>query len=91
MLRLFIYLLIALAVIVPLYGGGDWFGEAELPSGAVTDFYEAIQNLPSNSVVLLAFDYDPSTAAAMDVTISLTSLITFEISSICTTVSLVER
>jgi hypothetical protein len=62
----FIYLLIALAVIIPLFGGGNWFGEAELPSGAATDFYNAIQNLPSNSVVLLAFDYDPSTAAEMD-------------------------
>jgi hypothetical protein len=62
----FVYLLIALAVIIPLFGGGDWFGEAELPSGAATDFYNAIQNLPSNSVVLLAFDYDPSTAAEMD-------------------------
>jgi hypothetical protein len=65
-LRWFIYLLIALAVIIPLFGGGDWFGEAELPSGAATDFYNAIQNLPSNSAVLLAFDYDPSTAAEMD-------------------------
>lgn len=65
-LRGFIYLLIALAVIIPLFGGGDWFGEAELPSGAATDFYDAIQNLPSESVVLLAFDYDPSTAAEMD-------------------------
>jgi len=65
-LRGFIYLLIALAVIIPLFGGGEWFGEAELPSGAATDFYKAIENLPSESVVLLAFDYDPSTAAEMD-------------------------
>ncbi|TEU14559.1 MAG: zinc-ribbon domain-containing protein [Anaerolineales bacterium] len=65
-LRRFIYLLIALAVIIPLFGEGDWFGEAELPSAAATDFYDAIQNLPLNSVVLLAFDYDPSTAAEMD-------------------------
>ena len=65
-LRRLIYLLIALAVIVPLFGGGGWFGEAELPSGAATDFYNAIQNLSSNSVVLLAFDYDPFTAAEMD-------------------------
>jgi hypothetical protein len=65
-LRRFIYLLIALAVIIPLFGEGDWFGEAELPSAAATDFYNAIQNLPSNSVVLLAFDYDPFTAAEMD-------------------------
>jgi hypothetical protein len=65
-LRRFIYLLIALAVIIPLFGGGGWFGEAELPPGAATDFYDTIQNLPSNSVVLLAFDYDPFTAAEMD-------------------------
>jgi hypothetical protein len=65
-LRWFIYLLIALAVIIPLFGEGDWFGEAELTSAAATDFYNAIQNLPSNSVVLLAFDYDPFTAAEMD-------------------------
>jgi hypothetical protein len=65
-LRRFIYLLIALAVIIPLFGGGGWFGEAELPPGAATDFYNNIQNLPSDSVVLLAFDYDPFTAAEMD-------------------------
>jgi hypothetical protein len=64
--RRVIYLLMALAVIIPLFGGGGWFGEAELPPGAATDFYDTIQNLPSNSVVLLAFDYDPSTAAEMD-------------------------
>jgi len=64
--RRVIYLLMALAVILPLFGGGGWFGEAELPPGAATDFYNTIQNLPSNSVVLLAFDYDPSTAAEMD-------------------------
>jgi hypothetical protein len=65
-LRRFIYLVIALAVIIPLFGGGGWFGEAELPPGAATDFYNTIQNLPSDSVVLLAFDYDPFTAAEMD-------------------------
>jgi hypothetical protein len=65
-LRWFIYLLIALAVVIPLFGGGNWFDEAELSPGAATDFYNTIQNLPSNSVVLLAFDYDPSTAAEMD-------------------------
>jgi hypothetical protein len=65
-LRWSIYLLIALAVIIPLFGQGDLFGEAELPPAAATDFYNAIQNLPSNSVVLLAFDYDPFTAAEMD-------------------------
>jgi hypothetical protein len=65
-LRRLIYVLIALAVIVPLFGGGNWFGEAELPSAAATDFYDTIQNLPPKSAVLLAFDYDPSTAAEMD-------------------------
>jgi hypothetical protein len=65
-LRRLIYLLIALAVIIPLFGGGDWFGETELPAGAAMEFYNTIQNLPSESVVLLAFDYDPSTAAEMD-------------------------
>jgi len=30
------------------------------------EFYNTVQNLPSESVVLLAFDYDPSTAAEMD-------------------------
>ena len=65
-LRRLIYLLIALAVIVPLFGGGSWFGETELPSGAVTDFYNVVQSLEPDSVVLLVFDYDPSTAAEMD-------------------------
>jgi len=65
-LRWFIYLLIALAVIIPLFGGGTWFGQAELPTGAVTDFYNVVQSLEPDSVVLLVFDYDPFTAAEMD-------------------------
>ena len=65
LLRRFIYLLIALAVIIPLFGGGNWFKEAAF-SETGKDFYDAIQNLPPDSVVLLAFDYDPFTAAEMD-------------------------
>jgi hypothetical protein len=65
-LRWFIYVLIALAVIIPLILGTHWFGSSSNPASAGTiEFYEFIETLPSGSVVLVAYDYDPATAAEM--------------------------
>ncbi|MGA9347505.1 MAG: zinc-ribbon domain-containing protein [Anaerolineae bacterium] len=65
-LHWFIYILIALAVIVPLILGTHWFGSSGNPASVgTTEFYEFIEALPSDSVVLVAYDYDPATAAEM--------------------------
>lgn len=65
-LRWFIYVLIALAVIVPLVLGTRWFGSSGKSAGTgTTEFYEFIEALPSGSLVLVAYDYDPATAAEM--------------------------
>lgn len=71
-LHWFIYILIALAVIVPLILGTHWFGSSGVLSSSkdgnpasvgTTEFYEFIAALPADSVVLVAYDYDPATAA----------------------------
>jgi hypothetical protein len=73
-LHWFIYILIALAVIVPLILGTHWFGSSDVLSSSkggnpvsvgTTEFYEFIEALPAGSVVLVAYDYDPATAAEM--------------------------
>jgi hypothetical protein len=81
-LHWFIYILIALAVIVPLVLpfdrlrtlGTHWFGSGGVLSSSkggnpisvgTTEFYAFIEALPSGSVVLVAYDYDPATAAEM--------------------------
>jgi hypothetical protein len=73
-LHWFIYILIALAVIVPLILGTHWFGSSGALSSSkggnpvsvgTTEFYEFIEALPAGSVVLVAYDYDPATAAEM--------------------------
>jgi hypothetical protein len=62
----FIYILIALAVIIPLLLGTRWFDSDSNPASAgATEFYEFIEALPSDAVVLVAYDYDPTTAAEM--------------------------
>ena len=62
----FIYILIALTVIVPLILGTHWFGSSGNPASVgTTEFYEFIAALPAGSVVLVAYDYDPATAAEM--------------------------
>jgi hypothetical protein len=65
-LHCFIYILIALAVTVPLILGTHWFGSSSNPASVgTTEFYEFIAALPAGSVVLVAYDYDPATAAEM--------------------------
>lgn len=56
--RRFIFLLIALAVIIPLLVP---IGLKIHVSPPAQSLYDAIEGLPSGSIVLMAFDYDPST------------------------------
>ena len=55
--RQVIYLLVALAVLVPLL---TWRAMPVNPSPEVENLYDAVQALPAGSPVLLSFDYDPT-------------------------------
>ncbi|MGD9402511.1 MAG: hypothetical protein PVF95_09625 [bacterium] len=57
--RRVIFLLIALAVIIPLI---VHYTTTIPPSEIVTDLFDAVENLPPGSKVLMSFDYGPSTA-----------------------------
>lgn len=57
--RRVIFLLIALAVIIPLIVN---YTTAIPPSALVQGLYDAVENLPPGSKVLMSFDYGPSTA-----------------------------
>ncbi len=57
--RRVIFLLIALAVIIPLI---VHYTTTIPPSQLVLDLYNAVENLPPGSKVLMSFDYGPSTA-----------------------------
>jgi hypothetical protein len=66
-IRLSIYFALALAVVLPLLFGSRWFDTNDVKVSAETkDFYDAIEAIPSGSLVLIAFDYDPNTAAEMN-------------------------
>lgn len=66
-MRPFVYLLIALAALVPFFLPSDWIG-ASLPisNTPASKFYDAILALPVNSTVLVSFDYDASQSGEMD-------------------------
>jgi hypothetical protein len=65
--RPLIYLLLALAVIVPFTLPANLAGSTvKISRTPAAEFYDVIQSLPGNSTVLLVFDYDPSLAAEMD-------------------------
>ncbi|MGE5264598.1 MAG: zinc-ribbon domain-containing protein [Acidobacteriota bacterium] len=66
-IRPFIYLLLTLAVIVPLLLPFS-LARSMLPirRTPAEGFYELLQGLPSSSTVLVAFDYDASMAGEMD-------------------------
>lgn len=70
-MKALIYLLLALAVIVPFFVPVNMTG-ATLPiSGTrAAEFFDQVQALPSDATVLLAFDYDPSAAGEMDLVAS---------------------
>ena len=57
--RRVIFLLIALAVIIPLV---VHYTTTIPPSNIVQDLYDEVESLPPNSKILMSFDYGPSTA-----------------------------
>jgi len=57
--RRFIFIFIALAVIIPLLVGLRF---EEEPSNIVLALYDKVENLPPGSRILLSFDYGPTTA-----------------------------
>ncbi len=60
--RRYIFMLIGLAVFIPILLK---VVITVPPSPVVSSIYESIDKLPENSVVLLSFDYDPSTRAEL--------------------------
>jgi len=61
--RRIIFLLIALAVIIPLVFQISFM---EHPTPIVQRIFDEIENLPPGSKILLPFDYDPSTAPELE-------------------------
>jgi hypothetical protein len=61
--RRIIFLFIGLAVIVPLIFNLTF---PEHPTPIVTAIFDFVESLPEGSVVLMPFDYDPSTAPELD-------------------------
>ena len=66
-LRPFIYLLLFLAVLVPFILPFDLTGSTFKIAGTpAAEFFDALQQVPTGSTVLLSFDYDPSLSGEMD-------------------------
>jgi hypothetical protein len=64
--RVLVYLLLAAAIIVPFFVP-DWATASIRTFGTPTaDLYDTIQALPPDSLVLVAFDYDPGNIGEMD-------------------------
>jgi hypothetical protein len=63
-----IYLLLALAVVIPFLIPFNLVGSTlRISSGTpAAEFYEMVEVLPANSTVVLSFDYDPSLSGEMD-------------------------
>jgi hypothetical protein len=59
------YLILVVAVVVPILLGSDW-SESNMPTGAGTQsMYDAIDGLPQGALVLVSLDYDPGVAGEM--------------------------
>jgi hypothetical protein len=66
-MRPVIYLLLAFAVILPFFFPRNVAQSfLRISKTPAADLYDLIQTLPSNSTVLVAFDYDPSVAGEMN-------------------------
>lgn len=66
-MRPVIYLALAFAVILALFIPPGFSGALLAISGTpAAEFYDAIETLPSNSTVLISFDYDASLSGEMD-------------------------
>ncbi len=68
LLRLSIHAFLLLAVLIPILLGTQWFTAASVSGGSEGSraFFDTVQSLPPDSTVLMAYDYDPATAAEMD-------------------------
>ncbi|MCD6554835.1 MAG: zinc ribbon domain-containing protein [Anaerolineae bacterium] len=64
--RLLLYLALIAAILIPYFFYTGLFEESVPPAPETEDFYRTIENLSPDSVVLVAFDYDPSLAAEMN-------------------------
>jgi hypothetical protein len=66
-MRALIYLLVALAVVVPFFVPQNVSSSFLQISGTrAAEFYDAVQALPADSTVLVSFDYDPGVSGEMD-------------------------
>jgi hypothetical protein len=66
-MRPLIYLMMALAVLIPFFIPSDLANSSiDISSPLVTSFYDTVQALPANSTVVVSFDYDPSQSSEMD-------------------------
>jgi hypothetical protein len=65
--RLIIYLVLIVAVAIPILLGKPLLPHTVEPTLAEEDLYATIEALANNAPVLLAFDYDPSTSGEMEV------------------------
>jgi len=63
--RWLIYLIIVIAVVIPTWLGSNW-AAANMPvADSTVAMYDAIEDLPAGSVVLVSHDYGPGVAAEM--------------------------
>lgn len=65
-MRPLIYLLMVLAVLIPFFVPDIASSSLRTYGTPAADFYDAIQTLPPNVLVVLSFDYDPGGAGEMD-------------------------
>jgi len=64
-IRWIIYLIVAMAVAVPMLLGSNWTAGYLRASPPTVAFYDTIENLAPESVVLISHDYNPGVAAEM--------------------------
>ena len=66
MTRLILYMFLAFAVLVPLFFGADWFSASIQVPDPTWSLWDTVNALPADANVVVAFDYDPSVAAELD-------------------------
>lgn len=64
-IRWIIYLIVAIAVAVPILLGSNWAAGHLRVTPSTMAFYDTIESLAPESVVLISYDYDPGVAAEM--------------------------
>ena len=63
--RVLLYLVLLVAILIPYFFSTGLFDESVPPTPETEDFFRTIENITPGSVVLVAFDYDPSLAGEM--------------------------